>query len=602
MKFKKVIQNNWFMLKLLHSVCPSKIYLSILMTIWGCVLTIITNVVLVRTVIDKISEGKSFIEILIFMIGIFAFQITTSLVTSIYNSFYLPKANLEIERKLSKKFYQKVVEIDLEDIETAAFYDEFVRAGSMLSGKANDVLNTICNVISTIVMLSSMSVILIMIDPFLILFAVAPFLYTVFIGNKINKINLKYYMEDTILNRKIDYVNRLFYLTDYAKELRLTNIMKLVKRNYTELMGEKRRRGKKRFPVLTSLDYIGTFIEKYIVGRGSMFYAAYRLIVSKTMVLGDFFVVTNSIWSISGPLQSVASIVQNFNNNALYIDQVKMFLEREPKLSRNETGPIAEKNNINLKLRSVNFKYNGAKEDCLKNINMEIKSGEKIAFVGNNGAGKTTMVKLLMRLYDVDSGCIELNGQNIKEYNLDSYRDLFGTIFQDHKVFSLTVKENVFMSDEEPENSNEILEQSLIASDISEKFKNMPLKYDTVLSREFDEHGTILSGGEYQKVALSRVFAKNSGIVILDEPSSALDPIAEYKMYKNMMDVCKDKTVIFISHRLSSAVMADKIFLFDNGRIIESGTHKELIALNKKYADMFNKQAEKYKAKEPVAV
>ncbi|PWM45081.1 MAG: ABC transporter ATP-binding protein, partial [Clostridiales bacterium] len=166
----------------------------------------------------------------------------------------------------------------------------------------------------------------------------------------------------------------------------------------------------------------------------------------------------------------------------------------------------------------------------------------------------------------------------------------------------LTVKENVFMSDEEPENSNEILEQSLIASDISEKFKNMPLKYDTVLSREFDEHGTILSGGEYQKVALSRVFAKNSGIVILDEPSSALDPIAEYKMYKNMMDVCKDKTVIFISHRLSSAVMADKIFLFDNGRIIESGTHKELIALNKKYADMFNKQAEKYKAKEPVAV
>lgn len=277
---------------------------------------------------------------------------------------------------------------------------------------------------------------------------------------------------------------------------------------------------------------------------------------------------------------------------------MRTFLEREPKISRNENGPLVNKNSVYLKLDSVSFRYNGAQEDCLKDISLEIKPGEKIAIVGNNGAGKTTFVKLLMRLYDVDRGSIKLNGINIKEYNLDSYRELFGTVFQDHKVLSLTVKENVFMAEDEPENGEEILETALRKSDIYDKINSLPLKADTILSREFDETGTILSGGEYQKIALARVFAKSCEVVILDEPSSALDPISEYKMYNNMMEVCKDKTVIFISHRLSSAVMADKIYLFEDGRVTESGSHKELLAMNGKYADMFRKQAEKYTVRE----
>lgn len=600
MKIKRVIQNNLFMLSLLHKVCPSKIYFNILMTIWGCVLTIITDIVLVRTVIDQIQAGKAFLEVLLFIVGIFIFQILTELSISLYDNFYLPRVDIEINRKLQKVFYEKVVQLDLADIETTAFYDEYVRASVTLASKAHEVLRTVCDIISSVVLLFSMSTILFMIDPFLIIFAIAPFIYTLLMGNKLNKLRFDYQMEDTQLNRETEYIERTYYLTDYAKEMRLTNIINVLKKRYATLMKTKRDRIRKRFPKLTWFGYIGKFINNYIVGNGSMIYAAFKMIVMKSMVLGDFFVVTNSIGEVSGALNAFGGIFQAFNGHSLYIEQLRGFLEREPKVSRNENGPLASKSNIHIKLNSVYFKYNGTQEDCLKDVSLEIKPGEKIAIVGNNGAGKTTLVKLLMRLYDVDRGSIELNGVDIRNYNLDSYRDIFGTIFQDHKVISMTVKENILMCDEEPENSDEIIEDALKKSDIYEKIDQLPLKTETILSREFDENGTVLSGGEYQKIALARVFAKSCGIVILDEPSSALDPIAEYKMYNNMMEACKDKTVIFISHRLSSAVMADRIYLFEDGRITESGSHRELIALNKKYADMFNKQAEKYKGQEAV--
>ena len=586
------------MLGMLHKVCPSKIYFNILMTVWGCILNIITSIVLVRTVIDQIQAGKSFVEILLFIVAIFVFQLLTRLSISLYDNFYLPRVDIEIGRKLQKVFYKKVAQLDLEDFETSTFYDEYVRSSVALAGKAHEVLRSVCDILSSTIMLFSMSTILFVIDPFLIFFAIAPFIYTLLMGNKLNQLRFKYSMEDTSLNRETDYIQRTYFMTDYAKEMRLTNIIQVLKKRYAALMKEKRDRIKARFPKLTAYDYVGRFINTYIVYYGSMIYAAFKMIVMKTMVLGDFFVVTNSIFSVAGSLKSFGSIFQSFNDHSLYIEQMRTFLEREPKISRNENGPLVNKNSVYLKLDSVSFRYNGAQEDCLKDISLEIKPGEKIAIVGNNGAGKTTFVKLLMRLYDVDRGSIKLNGINIKEYNLDSYRELFGTVFQDHKVLSLTVKENVFMAEDEPENGEEILETALRKSDIYDKINSLPLKADTILSREFDETGTILSGGEYQKIALARVFAKSCEVVILDEPSSALDPISEYKMYNNMMEVCKDKTVIFISHRLSSAVMADKIYLFEDGRVTESGSHKELLAMNGKYADMFRKQAEKYTVRE----
>ena len=224
---------------------------------------------------------------------------------------------------------------------------------------------------------------------------------------------------------------------------------------------------------------------------------------------------------------------------------------------------------------------------------MSIKAGEKIAIVGYNGAGKSTLIKLLLRLYDVQKGTIRLNGKDIKEYKKEEYHSLFATVFQDFKIFAATIADNVKMGCVQ-EKDYAGIEQALCQSGFKERLGSFKKGMKTSLTREFDEEGVNLSGGESQKVAIARTFYKYCPVIILDEPSSALDPVSEYQLNEMMLKAAKDKAVIFISHRLSSTVMADRIYMLEQGKIIEVGSHKELMEKNGKYAQMFRMQAEKY--------
>lgn len=222
-----------------------------------------------------------------------------------------------------------------------------------------------------------------------------------------------------------------------------------------------------------------------------------------------------------------------------------------------------------------------------------------MAFVGHNGAGKTTLVKLMMGLYEVTEGEICISGENINRYESRAYHARFGTVFQDLQVFALPIAQNVLMKEPENEEERRLVEVALEKAQFGEKLKKLPKGIDTVISKEFDEEGVVLSGGEAQKIAIARIFAKNPDVVILDEPSSALDPIAEYNMYKNMMKIAGDKTVIFISHRLSSARVADRIYMLENGTVTETGTHDSLMAEDGAYAAMFQLQAKNYQESMP---
>ena len=456
-------------------------------------------------------------------------------------------------------------------------------------GKCMDAVYTVDSLIYTVVSLFSCSILLFIIDPVLIVFGLIPLLFGL-IQNKRNKVNKDRGDAFKTLYRREAYVQRTFYLNEYAKEMRLGGMHKLMLETYAETLKNYVDVFKKYGPKLVILQFFMNSSAN-ITKFGAMLYAALRTLVTKTMLLGDCLVVFNSIGQVSWALTRMTGVMTEFRDHAMYIEDYRFFLDYQPKIKRVENGKTAKRGDIALS--GVTFSYRGSEKPALKNVSMKIRQGEKIALVGQNGSGKTTLVKLLLHLYEPNAGAITLNGIPVKEYTTDSYKAHFTTVFQDFKMFSMSVAENVLLR---PlcEGDEEIVTQALKKSGAYDKVMSLKNGIHTTLTREFDEEGAVLSVGEAQKVSLARAFTNDSPVVILDEPSSALDPIAEYNMFQNMLEACEDRTLIFISHRLSSAVLADRIFLLEDGSIRESGTHAELMKKNGRYAEMFRMQAENY--------
>ena len=283
-------------------------------------------------------------------------------------------------------------------------------------------------------------------------------------------------------------------------------------------------------------------------------------------------------------------LITRSNDLSIYADKIKQFYDLPSTIESSIDGKQPNENAFSVEFNNVNFKYNNSEFE-LKNINIKINPGEKIAIVGENGVGKTTLTKLLLRLYDPDSGEIKIDNTKISDYDVNKLRHKIGIAFQKPLVYAIPLSENMQLyNDTTPENLINILDKLQLTS-ILEK-NNATLS--TELTKEFDKSGIILSVGEAQKLGLSRIMFGDYGLLIFDEPSSALDPIAEYELTKMIFDQANKATTIMISHRLSTIRNADKIFLIDNGEILEQGNHDELMHLKGKYYTMFTKQAENY--------
>jgi ATP-binding cassette, subfamily B, bacterial len=400
-------------------------------------------------------------------------------------------------------------------------------------------------------------------------------------------------IEMTRDSRTVDYIKRVFYEKKYGQEIRLSSIRDiLLKRNeesYERLTGVVKKYGIK----IAFLNFIDKSIIEIVVFFGTITYITYCISIKGALSAAVYISMINAIGMMSWQIAEFVTQSMEFVKQGIYIRNIRSFLEYIPSSTSGKEEKQGYEDFLSLTLKNLSYTYKGAKAPAIRNISMDIKRGEKIALVGYNGSGKTTLVKLMMRLYDASEGEILINDKNIRTFDIETYRQYFSTVFQDFQIFSLTIAENVLMknalNEERIKVYNALLKAGLNLESGREKFS-----IDSVLTKEFDDKGVVLSGGDSQKIAIARVFVKSREIIILDEPSSALDPITEFNMYNNMMEAARDKTVVFISHRLSSARMADKIYLLEQGEIVEKGTHEELMKLKGRYSVMFRKQAENY--------
>jgi ATP-binding cassette subfamily B protein len=288
-------------------------------------------------------------------------------------------------------------------------------------------------------------------------------------------------------------------------------------------------------------------------------------------------------------LRSLGSIL----NNNQYIEIYKEFLELEnTKVKGSLPVEKRDDNEYEIEFRNVSFKYHGSKDYVLNNLSIKLKIGEKLAIVGMNGSGKTTFIKLLSRLYEPNEGQILLNGIDIRKYDYEEYTRLFSIVFQDFRLFSFSLGQNVAASvDYEEDYAKEVLYEV----GFEDRLKTMPKGLNTALYKNFEEDGVEISGGEAQKIALARALYRNAPIIILDEPTSALDPIAEFEIYSKFNEIVGSKTTFYISHRLSSCRFCDEIAVFDNGKIVQRGSHEELLKDKEGlYHSLWNAQAKYY--------
>lgn len=596
------LKNNLYLLKLLWGISKGRVTADFLQSFFGYASWVFYDIVFIKFLVSSIETGRTFEEILLFLIVSALVFLIPSAFESWYTHIYKEKTNADIFGKINTMLFEKATEVELSCYEDTEFYNKFTFAMKDCHIRIAEILENISLIFASVIAAVFSLYYMFLIDHFVIIFILGPIIGNFVFGKLINEIKFRQKKESIPYTRKMDYVNRSIYLADYAKELRMTSVFEVLKKlyveGYTGVIGKiKQYQGKEIRLVLWR--NIFTFV---VIFQGVMFYSMYGTLVTKTITISGFAVLFSAMSSVAWMVIQASNAILKSYEDTLYIANMKAFLEYEPTINERQKGlipeQIVEAGKEEIVFDNASFVYKGQEDATLRHLNMTIHNKEKIAIVGHNGAGKTTFIKLLMRLYDASEGTITYNSRNIKEYDIGEYRKLFGTAFQDYQVFALTVAENVLMYKPKKEADYEKVADCLKRAGVYEKICSLPKGMDTVLTKEFAEDGAVLSGGELQKIAVARAFAKEYDIAVFDEPSSALDPIAEYKLYENIIEAGKDKTVIFISHRLYAASLADKIYLFENGEIAEQGSHEELMKLNGKYADMFQKQAKNYQGGE----
>lgn len=591
---KTVFSNNFYMLKLIFKASPSFVIFQAADAIRGQVSIFFEHTVLIGYVLEAAEFGYPF-EHVAGIILLLAALITVGMFFTVYQGEYVsPKKRPVVREKIKMKLYEKARDMDLECYDDPEFYNSQVLAISQIDDQIERVIKFVIDTLSGLTAFVTTAIYFIYKDKTAILFALGAFVLSMIFEQLYNKQNYLVKVESIPASRKRDYVKRIYYLNDYAKEIRLNPDVSDILFEQFEGANDEVYAIEKKYAMKK---WFFGFMRRYVCN--SFFadvlfigYLVYQAAVLHSISYSTLAILYGSFGRLKNSMRVFSETYPFACETSLYVSKIREFLNYEPKIVSKEKL-VPSDNAKKIELDRVSFAYGKNKDMLIKDMNLHIKPGEKIALVGYNGAGKTTLVKLLMRLYDTKGGVIRADGRDIREYDVKKYRDTIGTIFQDFQIFAGSVRENVLLGVADGVEESGI-RKALSESGLMERIDRFDKGLDTELTTEFSKEGVNLSGGESQKLAISRVFYKNAGLMILDEPSSALDPIAEYQLNHAMLDATGDKTVIFISHRLSTTRIADRIIMLEKGSIVEQGTHEELLSMDGKYAQMWKVQAGAY--------
>lgn len=550
-------------------------------------------ILMLQMIYSYIENGKPFMGLVRF-VALFCCGHICIHLASAGHAYYIRLKTPKVYGYVFNRVIDKAVRIELTKYEQPDFYDKFAKALDECLTKAMDGLNDLTWAIGCGLSAAAAMCLIVRVDPMMILFSLPSIFFSFFFGTKINECQYRLRNEEARDKRTAEYAKRVFYEKKYAGEIRLYNIRNVLLREHRDSYASRYDTYRKLYRRINLYKQIQGAV---LYGLPILFTYLYVSCVLKATGEAKIGLYVATLGSIDYFSWRVKETIQHFieaGKNCMYMNNLQDFLEMEEETVESGCRPI-EGHLGDIRLEHVNFTYAGSHDPVIRDLSLDIRQGERIALVGENGAGKTTLVKLLMGLYPVRQGKIMIDGVDIREYNKEEYHQHFGTVFQDLQIFALPLSHNVLMKEPETEEERQLVVDSLIKAQFGDKLEKLSDGIDSMVTKEFDDGGFICSGGQAQKIAIARVFAKNPDIVILDEPSSALDPIAEYNMYHNMLEAADGKTVFFISHRLSSARIADRIFFLEHGQIVESGTHDELMELDGRYAKMFRLQAKNYR-------
>ena len=531
-------------------------------------------------------------NVLFLLIFLFVYRILNRVVGSL-ESAVTHIAGEKVVSHVKLQIMKKSEEIDLASYDMPEFYEKLENANREAGMRPVQILSATFRMVSTLIGLVSYVVIISAAFPLASICIIIVSIPSAAVSFIYRHKHFRYMRHRSKERRQMNYYSEIMVNKDVVKEIRMFDLGPTFVNKYKQVF-EGYYVGIRRLVAHESIWSVVMAMLSSVVN--CVFYAVIALSVFEgRYMIGDYSLYTGALSSIATSVANVIGISATIYEGTLFIDNLIVFMKAERKITVPKVSHAIERGVPHtIEFKNVSFAYPGTEREVIKNVSFVLNPGETTVLVGLNGAGKTTLIKLLTRLYDPTSGEILLDGVNVKEYDPKELYRMFGIIFQDFGKYACTVSENIMFGEVEAERDDGRIAEAAKSANASDYIERLPNGYETPLMRIFEREGTELSIGQWQKLAIARAFYSDSDVLILDEPTASLDSIAEQEIYSQFEELRKDKTTIFVSHRLSSATTASKIIVLEYGELIEMGTHKELMAKEGRYFELFSTQAKHY--------